>query len=101
MGQRRDWAKTLDELEQSGLSVKAFAEKIGCSRTSLYHHKNLRAETRQLSVCEGGVLSFELKTDVPKAKEEVTTLRYGELELSLPELPHPLWLATLMKELKK
>ena len=28
MGQRRDWAKTLDEFEQSGLSVKAFAQKI-------------------------------------------------------------------------
>jgi len=101
MGQRRDWAKTLDEFEQSGLSVKAFAQKIGCSTASLYHYKNLRAETRQLSVREGEVLSFELKTEAPKAQEEVTTLRYGELELSMPELPHPLWLATLMKELKR
>ena len=101
MGQRRDWAKTLDELEQSGLSVKAFAQQIGCSTTSLYHHKNLRAETRQLSVREGEGLSFELKTEAPKAQEEVTTLRYGELELSMPELPHPLWLATLMNELKR
>jgi transposase-like protein len=101
MGQRRDWAKTLDELEQSGLSVKAFAQQIGCSTTSLYHYKNLRAETRQLSVRGGEVVSFELKTETPKAQEEVTTLRYGELELSLPELPHPLWLATLMKELKR
>jgi len=101
MGQRRDWAKTLDEFEQSGLSVKDFAKRIGCSTTSLYHYKNLRAETRQLSVRGGEVVSFELKTETPKAQEEVTTLRYGELELSLPELPHPLWLATLMKELKR
>ena len=101
MGQRRDWAKTLDEFEQSGLSVKAFAQKIGCSTTSLYRYKNLRAETRQLSVRGGEVVSFELKTETPKAQEEVTTLRYGELELSMPELPHPLWLATLMKELKR
>ena len=101
MGQRRDWAKTLDEFEESGLSVKAFAKQIGCSTTSLYRYKNLRAETRQLSVREGEVLSFELKTEAPKAQEEVTTLRYGELELSMPELPHPLWLATLMKELKR
>ena len=47
MGQRRDWAKTLDEFEQSGLSVKTFAQKIECSTTSLYRYKNLRAETRQ------------------------------------------------------
>ena len=53
MGQRRDWAKTLDEFEQSGLSVKDFAKRIGCSTASLYHYKNLRAETRQLSVREG------------------------------------------------
>jgi len=107
MGQRRDWAKTLDEFEQSGLSVKDFAKRIGCTTllyrytTLLYRYKNLRAETRQLSVHGGEVVTFELKTETPKAQEEVTTLRYGELELSMPELPHPLWLTTLMKELKR
>ena len=101
MRQRRDWAKSLDEFERSGLSIKALAQKIGCNTTSLYHYKNLRAETRQLSVRGGEVVSFELKTETPKAQEGFTTLRYGELELSMPELPHPLWLATLMKEHKK
>ena len=105
MGQRRDWAKTLDEFEHSGLSVKALAKQIGCNTTSLYHDKNhdknLRAETHQLNVRGGEVLSFELKTEALKTKEELITLCYGELALSLPELPHPLWLTTLMKELKR
>ena len=94
-------AKVLDELEHSGMSVEAFAKKIRCSKTSLYHYKNQRAAASKLRVSEGEVLSLQLKTDGHTVKEELTKLRYGELELSFNELPHPLWIATLIKELKR
>ena len=98
--QPRPWPEIINQLESSGLSIKEFAQREGYSKSSLYLH---RKKLRETQPHPPQIISFEIRppTPTPTAPLEIATLSIGEVKLSLNELPHPLWLATVMKELKR
>lgn len=92
--QEEYWLAHLAAIEREGISVKAYAEREKVSAWSLYdRRRKLKAKlgTNQSEGC--GFVAVQVPL---AATHESCRLKVGEqLELELPALPTPAWLAAL------
>ena len=105
MKSRDEWDKIIEDLESSGLSVLEFARERKMCRSRLYYHRKRRTQrSRELITLKAReVRAIDLSPSETERGESVPQLKFerGQSVLRFPELPHPIWLATLIKELER
>lgn len=105
MKSRDEWDKIIEDLESSGLSVLEFARERNICRNRLYYHRKRRAQRRRelITLKAREVRAIDLSPSETERGESVPQLKFerGQSVLRFPELPHPIWLATLIKELER
>ena len=105
MKSRDEWDKIIEDLESSGLSVLEFARERKMCRSRLYYHRKRRAQGRRqlITLKAREVRAIELTPPETERGEPASQLNLerGHSVLRFPELPHPIWLATLIKELER
>ena len=101
MKSREEWDKRIEDLENSGLSI--LERKVRQNR--LYYHRKRRTQrSRELITLKAReVRAIELTPPETERGEPASQLNLerGQSILRFPELPHPIWLATLIKELER
>ena len=105
MKSRDEWDKIIEDLESSGLSVLEFARERKMCRSRLYYHRKRRTQrSRELITLEAReVRAIELTPPETERGGPASQLNLerGHSVLRFLELPHPIWLATLIKELER
>jgi len=105
MKSRDEWDKIIEDLESSGLSVLEFARERKMCRSRLYYHRKRRTQRRRelITLKAREVRAIELTPPETERGEPASQLNLerGHSVLRFPELPHPIWLATLIKELER
>ena len=105
MKSRDEWDKIIEDLESSGLSVLEFARERKMCRSRLYYHRKRRTQRRRelITLKAREVRAIDLTPPETERGEPASQLNLerGHSVLRFPELPHPIWLATLIKELER
>ena len=105
MKSRDEWDKIIEDLESSGLSVLEFARERNICRNRLYYHRKRRVQRRRelITLKAREVRAIELTPSETERGGSASQLNLerGQSVLRFPELPHPIWLATLIKELER
>ena len=105
MKSRDEWDKIIEDLESSGLSVLEFARERKMCRSRLYYHRKRRTQRRRELIILKAREVRAIELTPPETERggpaSQLNLERGQSVLSFPELPHPIWLATLIKELER
>ena len=105
MKSRDEWDKIIEDLESSGLSVLEFARERNICRNRLYYHRKRRVQRRRelITLKAREVKAIELTPSETERGGSASQLNLerGQSVLRFSELPHPIWLATLIKELER
>ena len=101
MATQAKWDAIISDLEASGLNPNQYATRHQISKTSLYYHLRKRREiTKQRAEPRGLVHEVKLSELKVYAKTDTLRLSHGDADLTFGELPDPVWLAELIRELE-
>ena len=104
---RHNWPEVLKHFDKSKLSVPKYAKKYKVAESSLYAKLKERSEastqTPKLVTASEGVHEITLQSSTPVEIESppiMFQIKTATLDLNFYNLPHPTWLAEVLKVCK-
>ena len=104
---RHNWQQILKHFDQSKLSVSKYAKKYKVAESSLYAKLKERSasstQTQKWMTTPEGVHEITLQSSTPVEIESppiMFQIKTATLDLNFYNLPHPTWLAEVLKVCK-